>query len=126
MDIRRSAASPTTALSLTGIGALGTGATDISGTFTLPLVRSTPFTMVLELDKTLDQYSVYYKDNTAAFALLGTAELGASAAQSGRSRRQLHPVRSQGQFNDTGEFFDINRIYLTDVSPIGSVEHRSR
>src|SRR5262249_13216022 len=24
-----------------------------------------------------------------------------------------------GAFNDTGEFFDINRVYLTNVSPIG-------
>jgi len=117
MDIRRSA----TALQLVGIGALGTGATNVAGNFPLPLVRSTPFTMVLELDKTLDKYSVYCKDNTAPFALLGTAELGASTLNPGDRDGNSIRFAATGQFNDTGEFVDISRIYLTDVSPVGPV-----
>ena len=73
MDIRRSGS----ALALVGRGALGTGASDVSGEIPLPLVRSTPFTMVLELDKGMDQYTVYYKDNTNPFLPLGTGNLGA-------------------------------------------------
>jgi hypothetical protein len=117
MDIRRSA----TALQLVGMGALGTGATNIAGNFPLPLVRSTPFTAVLELDKTLDKYSVYYKDNTAPFALLGTAELGASTLNPGDRDGNSIRFGATGQFNDTDEFVDINRIYLTDTSPVGPV-----
>ena len=39
----------------------------------LSLTRSTNLTIVLELDKNLDQYSIYYKDGANPFAQLGTA-----------------------------------------------------
>ena len=117
MDIRRSAS----ALQLVGMGALGTGATNVAGNYALPLVRSSPFTMVLELDKGLDQYSVYYKDNTAPFAKLGTAELGTSTLNSGDRDGNSIRFAPTGQFNDIGEFVDIDRIYLTDTSPVGPV-----
>ena len=117
MDIRRSVQRAATRRNC----ALGTGASNVAGSFALPLTRSTPFTMVLELDKTLDQYSVYYKDDTAAYALLGTAELGASTLNAGDRDGNSIRFASTGQFNDIGEFVDINRIYLTDTSPIGSV-----
>jgi hypothetical protein len=115
MDIRRQGAG----LALVGIGALGTGATDIAGSFALPLVRSTPFNMVLELDKVLDKYSVYYKDDTNPYQLLGTAELGLSTLNSGDRDGNSIRFAPTGAFNDVGEFVDINRIYLTDTSPIG-------
>jgi hypothetical protein len=115
MDIRRQGS----ALALVGIGALGTGASNVAGSYALPLVRSTPFNMVLELDKNLDQYSVYFKDNTDPYQLLGTANLGASTLNPGDRDGNSIRFAPTGAFNDTGEFFDINRIYLTDTSPIG-------
>jgi hypothetical protein len=115
MDIRRSG----DALALVGMGALGTGATNVAGSYALPLVRSTPFTMVLELDKSLDQYSVYYKDNADPFQLLGTANLGASTLNPGDRDGNSVRFAATGAFNDTGEFVDVDRIYLTDTSPIG-------
>ncbi len=117
MDIRRSP----TALQLVGRGALGGGATDVAGAFALPLVRTTPFTMVLELDKVLDQYTVYYKDDTAAFATLGSGALGTSSLNPGDRDGNSIRFGATGQFNDTGEFVDISRIYLTDTSPVGPV-----
>ena len=75
--------------------------------------------MVLELDKILDKYSVYYKDNTDPYQLLGTAELGASTLNPGDRDGNSIRFAPTGAFNDTGEFFDVNRIYLTDTSPIG-------
>ena len=98
--------------------ALGTGASNITTDFPLPLVRSTPFTMVLEVDKALDQYTVYYKDNTAPFATLGFANLGASIANPGD--RDANSVRFAftGQYGEPGEFFDVERIYVTDTNPV--------
>ena len=119
MDIRRSES----ALQLVGIGALGTGASNIAGSYALPLVRSDPFTMVLELNKDLNQYSVHYKDGNSPFALLGTGNVGLKL--DGSVPREGNSIRfaPTGQFNDTGEFFDVNRIYLTDISPLeGPVE----
>ena len=94
-------------------------ATNIAGSYALPLVRSSPFAMVLELDKNLDQYSVYYKDDTDPYQLLGTGELGVSTLNPGDRDGNSFRFASTGMFNDTGEFFDIDRIYLTDTSPIG-------
>jgi hypothetical protein len=108
-------------MALTGTGALGTGATNVSGNFPLPLVRTSAFSMVLELDKNLDQYSVYYKDDAAPYALLGTAELGTSSLNSGDRDGNSIRFGATGSYSDTGEFVDVNRIYLTDVSPIGDI-----
>ena len=55
--------------------ALGTGSTNIAADQSLALFRELPLSIVLELDKVLDQYSVYYKDGAAPYALLGTADL---------------------------------------------------
>lgn len=119
MDIRRSGAG----LALVGRGALGTGASDVSGEFPLPLSRNTPFTMALELDKNADQYTVYYKDNLNPFLPLGTGNLGTSTLNPGDRDGNSIRFATTGAFNDTNEFFDINRIYLTNTTPIvGPVE----
>jgi hypothetical protein len=103
------------ALELAGTGALGTGAQDIGPTYALPLTQTDPFTMVLELDKTVNQYSVYYKDGNDPFVLMGTAPNASS--RDGNSVR----FAFTGTFGDVGEFFDVDRIYLTDTSPITDV-----
>jgi hypothetical protein len=116
MRILRSA----TALELEGT-ALGTGAQNLGSTYALPLMQTDPFTMVLELDKTTDRYSVYYKDGADPFAILGTQVLGAKIGNS--DIREGNSVRFgfTGAFGDVGEFFDIDRIYLTDTNPITDV-----
>ncbi len=116
MRILRSGA----ALALEGT-ALGTGAVNISGTYALPLVQSNPFTMVLELDKTNDQYSVYYKDGANPFAVLGTESIGASTLHSGDRDGNSIRFGFTGTFGDIGEYFDVDRIYLTDTNPITDV-----
>jgi hypothetical protein len=97
--------------------ALGTGSGNVSATLALPLVRATPLTIVLELDKTLDQYSVHYKDNAGPFVPLGTANLGVSTLNSGDRDGNGVRFAVTGTFGEPGEFFDIDRMYLTDVSP---------
>ena len=121
MDIGRSS---TLGLALRGRGALGTGATDITGSYPLPLVQNDPFTMVLELDKDSDQYSVYYKDGNGAFASIGAAApLGTSTLNPGDRDGNSIRFAATGSFSDPSEFFNINRVYLTNTSPIvGPVE----
>ena len=88
-------------------------------------MRSTPLTLVLELDKTLDQYSVYYKDGTAEpFTPLGTANLGASTLNPGDRDGNSIRFAFTGLFNDPGEFFDVNRMYVTDTSPLIVLDRR--
>jgi hypothetical protein len=118
MDIRRSGSG----MALVGVGALGTGATNITGQYLLPLVQTNPFTMVLELDKDADEYSVYYKDGAGQFTAIGAPGLlGASTLNPGDRDGNIIRFAPTGSFNDPGEFFDISRIYLTDTSPIGQV-----
>jgi len=94
------------------------GATNIASTYALPLTRTTPFTFVLELNKDSDQYSIYYKDNTDPYQLLGTGNLGTSTNNPGDRDGNSLRFAFTGTFGDTGEYFDVNRLYLTDTNPI--------
>ncbi|QEG34547.1 PEP-CTERM sorting domain-containing protein [Bythopirellula goksoeyrii] len=92
------------------VGRLTTGAPEF-GPLPLTLSRATPFTVVLEIDEDSEEYSVYYKDNAGPFNLLGTAPHAA-----GRDGNNLR-LTVNNNFGGTGEFFDIDRIYLTDTNP---------
>jgi hypothetical protein len=94
------------------------GATNIANSYALPLVRTTPFAFALELNKDSDQYSIYYKDNTDPYQFLGTGELGTSTTNAGDRDGNSLRFAFTGAFGDTGEFFDVNRIYLTNTNPI--------
>jgi hypothetical protein len=96
----------------------GTGSSPIAGAYPLTNDRSTPFTVALEVDVTDTEqtYSVYYKDGAAAaFAPLGSGNIAP-----GRDANSIRFAISDN-FSGDGEFFDINRVYLTDVDPLGSL-----
>lgn len=97
--------------------AIGTGNTAVVADLALPLVRSTPFKMVLEVDHDADNYSVYYQDNTDPYVLLGSGNLGDRSAGVKREARAVR-FAFTGQFGDVGEYFDVDRIYVTDVNPV--------
>jgi hypothetical protein len=97
--------------------ALGTGNGPVAADLPLALVRSAPFTMVLEVDNDADVYSVYYKDDAAPFTLLGSGILGDRSAGVKRETRALR-FAFTGQFGDTNEFVDVSRIYVTDMNPV--------
>lgn len=113
MDIDRSGAG----LALRG-EALGTGSTTpLGSSYTLPLVQSTPITIALELDKNLNKYNVLYKDGANPWGSLGAGNLGERSLGIIRDGRSIR-FAFTGTFGDVGEFFDIDRIYLTDVDPV--------
>ncbi|TWT78317.1 hypothetical protein Pla123a_11080 [Posidoniimonas polymericola] len=93
--------------------ALGGGST-VSGT-TLGLSRSTPFTMVLEYDATANAYEIFGKDGAGSFESYGAGTTSAT--------RDANSVRFavNNSMGGTGEFFDLDRIYVTDESPIVDV-----
>lgn len=93
------------------VGKLTTSGTDF-GPVALSQSQSDPFTVVLEIDEDSENYSVYYKNNTDPFVLLGTAPH--VAGRDGNSVRLV----ANNSFSGAGEFFDIDRIYVTDVDPI--------
>lgn len=102
--------------------ALGVGAGSIAGTYSLPLVQTEPFKIAVEINKNLNTYSVHYKDGNDPWGTLGTAVLGdvaASGMPTGILRRG-NGLRFAftGTFNDTGEFVDVDRIYLTNLNPV--------
>ena len=106
------------ALTLRG-EALGTGSTALLGTqYSLPLVQTSPVKLVLELDKDTDKYSVFYQDGVNPVGTLGTGDLGASTLNSGDRDGNSIRFAFTGAFGDTGEFFDVSRIYLTDTNPL--------
>ena len=102
--------------------ALG-GGTSISNAYGLPLVQNDPFTMVLGLDKDINEYSLFYKDGSGAFTAAGTGTLG-TVSGSDPTIRSGNSIRfgTTGGVGDPGEYFDIDRLYLTDVSPVPPVD----
>jgi hypothetical protein len=98
--------------------ALGTGSSNVAADLPLALSRSTPLRIVLELDKTTDQYSVYSREGAGAYALLGTANLGASSLNAGDRDGNSVRFAFTGTYSDAGEFVDTDRIYVTDVNPV--------
>jgi len=113
MDIDRSG----NALALRG-EALGTGSTNpLATSYALPLSQTNPITIALELDKTLNKYNVHYKDGANPWGSLGAGNLGERSVGVIREGRSIR-FAFTGTFGDVGEFFDIDRIYLTDVDPV--------
>jgi hypothetical protein len=102
--------------------ALGEESTDISGGLNLPLVRNDPFTVAVELDKDTDQYSIYYKDNTNPFQSIGSGLLGLSDNNPGDRDGNAIRFAFTGTFGEPGEFFDVDRIFVTTDDPVGPVD----
>ncbi len=91
--------------------ALGTGSNIAPAS--LNLMQTDPFSVVLELDKDANQYSIFYRDGSNPFVALGTGAVDAA--------RNANTVRMvlNNDFNDgPGEFVDLDRFYLTDENPI--------
>ncbi|MEM8947073.1 MAG: hypothetical protein AAGD11_18005 [Planctomycetota bacterium] len=88
------------------------GGSSIVGSAALNTVQNDPFTIVLELNKDTEQYSVFYKDGSNPFQQLGTANV--DPVRDGNSVRMV----VNNNFSGTGEFFDLDRFYLTDESPL--------
>ncbi len=90
--------------------ALGAG-TGIAPT-PLSLNQTEPLQIVLELDKDNDTYQVYFKDGGNPFVSIGAGNVDPT--------RAANSIRFgiNNNFSGTGEFVDVDRIYLTDVSPI--------
>jgi len=96
--------------------ALGTGGTAV-GTTDFGMTRNTPLTISIKLDKDNDMYEVLYKDDAAPWASLGTGNLGNKLDDSGPRDGNSLRWRINNNFGAIGEFFDVDRIYLTDVDP---------
>lgn len=91
--------------------AIGTGSTNIAAT-PLSLTQTQPFQLVLELDNDANTYTLYTKNGAAPFASIGTGNI--NSARNGNSIR----FGVNNSFAGTGEFFSVDRIYLTDTSPV--------
>ncbi len=90
--------------------ALGTGGSIAAQP--LSLTQSNSFTVVLALDKTVNTYEIFTKDGAGSFTSLGSAAV--DSLRNGNSIRFV----ANNSFAGTGEFFDIDRFYLTDVDPV--------
>ena len=82
----------------------------------LSLSQSTPFTIAMALDKDSNNYQIFTKNGASPFTSLGAAQ-PISSARNGNSIRFV----ANNNFSGTGEFFDIDRIYLTDSDPTNIV-----
>jgi hypothetical protein len=103
-------------LTVTG-DAGGTGATStLPGGGTFALTRSIPLTFALEVNADADTYSIFYKDDTNPYTAVGTGNLGERSAGVKREARSVR-FAFTGLYNDTGEFVDVERIYVTDINP---------
>ncbi len=113
-DINFSLFTPTV-LRLQGT-AFGAGSTSTSF-LDLPLARSAPMSLALKLDKDNNTYELSYKDDTNPWVSLGTGNIGLKLDSSGPRDGNTVRFRAQNNFGAVGEFFDVDRIYITDVDP---------
>lgn len=90
----------------------GSGGSSIGTSAALNTVQTDPFVVVLELNEDAGQYSVFYKDGSNPFQQLGTANI--DPTRDGNSIRMV----ANNNWSGTGEFFDLDRFYLTDESPL--------
>ncbi len=93
--------------------ALGSG-TNISPA-TLNLTQSDPFSVVLELDKDANQYSIFYRDGANPFV-----QLGSGAVDPARNGNTVRMVWNNNFADGIGEFVDLDRFYITDEDPISN------
>lgn len=108
---------PNNNLTITG-EAGGTGSTaTITGGPDMSLLRVTPLKLVLEVDADADTYKISYKDGLLPFVTIGTGNLGERSAGIKREPRSGR-FAFTGSYNDTGEFVDVDRIYITNVNPV--------
>lgn len=108
---------PSGNLTVTG-DAGGTGSTaTVTSSVDFGLSRTTPLTLVLEVDADTDKYTISYKDGASPFVSLSTGNLGERSVGVLREARSVR-FAFTGQFGDVGEYFDVNRIYVTTTNPI--------
>lgn len=93
--------------------ALG-GGTGIAAT-PLSLSQSDPFTLVLKLDKDANTYEILTNNNNQGFSSIGVGSV--SSTRDGNSFR----LGINNNFGGAGEFFDLDRLYVTDVDPTNVV-----
>jgi hypothetical protein len=102
--------------------AFGQGSSNIEPVPLLPARLAEPLTLVIELDKLARNsnegdsggvYRLYYRLGTGKFTQIG----GDGLVRRLRNGNALH-LRTAGFFDDPGEYFDIDRIYYTTVSPL--------
>ncbi|MCA9235932.1 MAG: PEP-CTERM sorting domain-containing protein [Planctomycetales bacterium] len=92
----------------------GTTGTDISPT-PLAISQSNPFVLVMKLDKDANTYEILTNDNNQGFT-----SRGIGSTDPGRDGNSIR-FAVNNNFGGAGEFFDIDRLYLTDVDPTGVV-----
>ncbi|MCA9258211.1 MAG: hypothetical protein KDA61_03370, partial [Planctomycetales bacterium] len=98
------------AMVLTGV-ALGGGGTSLGDTI-VNMVQDSPFTMVLAIDQDTDTYEVLYRDGAAAFA-----SAGSGALEPTRDALIVRFTVNNFWGDVSGEFADLDRVYVTDVDP---------
>ena len=101
--------------------AIGFGSVDPAGSYALPLVQTNPFKLAVELNKTANTFNISYKDGANPWGSIGSGVLGdVNASMSTGVIRSGNSIRFAftGTFGDTGEFVDVDRIYLTNTNPI--------
>jgi hypothetical protein len=92
--------------------ALGTAGTNIAPA-NISFVQNQPFIMAMEVNQDTNKYTVYYKDGAANYTTLGTGDLEPT-----RDAIVLRFGINNFIGDTAGEFFNLDRFYVSDVSPI--------
>jgi hypothetical protein len=108
---------PSGNLTITG-DAGGTGSTaTVTSTADLTRTRSTPLRLILEINKTLNTYTIRYKDGANPLVSLPTGNLGERSVGVIREPRSVR-FAFTGTFSEAGESVDVDRIQVTTTDPI--------
>ena len=109
---------PNNNLTITGDSG-GTGSTaTMTSTADFSRTRSTPLKLALEVDATTDTWRISYRDGAGPWIALPT--VGNLGERSAGVLREARSVRFAftGTYSEAGEFVDVDRIYVTNTTPI--------
>ncbi len=95
--------------------ALGAG-TDLAA-LVLSASRSEPMTLVLEVDLDADRYQVFFREGDGPYAALGDSPGLIDPFRDANSLRLV----VNNSFSAAGEFFDLDRLFLTTQNPMLSL-----
>lgn len=110
--------------------ALGGGSSNLPQTHFFPIEQTDPVKFALKLDRDNDEYEILYQIDGGDIISVGVGDIGLDDSTNGTDGNPPDNLPRDGNslrwrinngFGAAGEFFDVDRVYLTDSDPFAEI-----